>query len=239
MIALILSAGIGSRLKPHTNIKHKCLVEVADNKSIIDIQLTNLRKNDINDIVIAVGHFKEKIKNHIELYYPDLNIILVNNNKYAFTNCIYSMWLCRKYLHEDMIFLTGDLVFESKVIKDMIDSNLNNMIYVNPEAALNKEDFNVEIGDNGYIKEIGVNVCGKNAKSCYPLYKISISSMKIWMKEIDNYIKQDKTNLYCEDAFNNISDKINLVPLYTTDFCMEIDNCDDLLEAKKYYKNFC
>ena len=44
--------------------------------------------------------------------------------------------------------------------------------------------------------------------------------------------RDNKLTLY----FNNISDKINLVPMYTTDFCMEIDDRDDLLEAEKYYK---
>ena len=92
------------------------------------------------------------------------------------------------------------------------------------------------MGDNGFVKEIGVNVYGENARMCCPLYKLSKSSMKIWMKEIDNYIQQDKTNLYCEVAFNNISDKIKLMPMYTTDFCMEIDDHEDLLEAKKYYE---
>ena len=59
--------------------------------------------------------------------------------------------------------------------------------------------------------------------------------MKIWMEEIDTYVKQNKTDLYGEDAFNSISDKINLSPMFTTDFCMEIDDHNDLIKAKKYY----
>ena len=116
------------------------------------------------------------------------------------------------------------------------NSKFENLMYVNPEAQINEKEFKVKIGNNYFIKEIGVNVFDENAKIAYPLYKLSKSSMKIWMKEIDNYIQQDKTNLYGEDAFNNISDKINLMPMYTTDFCMEIDDHEDLLEAKKYYE---
>ena len=117
-----------------------------------------------------------------------------------------------------------------------IHSKFNNVMYVNPESQINEKNFKVKIGNNDFIKEIGVNIFDENAKIAYPLYKLSKSSMKIWMKEIDNYIQQDKTNLYGEDAFNNISDKINLMPMYTTDFCMEIDDHEDLLEAKKYYE---
>ena len=236
MIAFILAAGASTRLKPNTLSRHKCLLEIFDNKKIIDIELTSLRDNGVRDVIIAVGYFKEKIENYVKLNYPDMNFIFVNNEKYASTNCIYSMWLCREHLNEDTIFLTGDLIFESKVMKDMIQSKFNNVMYVNPESQIIEKNFKVKIGNNDFIKEIGVNVFDENAKIAYPLYKLSKSSMKIWMKEIDNYIQQDKTNLYGEDAFNNISDKINLMPMYTTDFCMEIDDHEDLLEAKKYYK---
>ncbi len=236
MIAFILAAGPGTRLEPYTLSKHKCLLEVFDNKKVIDIELINLRDNGVKDVIIAVGHFKEKIETYVKSNYPDMNFIFVNNEKYASTNCIYSMWLCREHLNEDTIFLTGDLIFESKVMKDMVNSKFNNIMYVNPEAQINKNNFKVIIGNNDFIKEIGVNVFDKNARIAYPLYKLSKSSMKIWMKEIDNYIQQDKTNLYCEVAFNNISDKINLMPMHTTDFCMEIDDHEDLLEAKNYYE---
>ena len=236
MIAFILAAGSGTRLEPYTLSKHKCLLEVFDNKKVIDIELINLRDNGVKDVIIAVGHFKEKIETYVKSNYPDMNFIFVNNEKYASTNCIYSMWLCREHLNEDTIFLTGDLIFESKVMKDIVNSKFNNIMYVNPEVQIDTKNFKVKIGNNDFIKEIGVNVFDENARMAYPLYKLSKSSMKIWMKEIDNYIQQDKTNLYGEDAFNNISDKINIMPMYTTDFCMEIDNHEDLLEAKKYYK---
>ena len=236
MIAFILAAGSCTRLEPYTLSKHKCLLEVFDNKKVIDIELKNLRDNGVKDVIIAVGHFKEKIETYVKSNYPDMNFIFVNNEKYASTNCIYSMWLCREHLNEDTIFLTGDLIFESKVMKDMVNSKFNNIMYVNPEAQINKNNFKVIIGNNDFIKEIGVNVFDENARIAYPLYKLSKSSMKIWMKEIDNYIQQDKTNLYCEVAFNNISDKINLMPMHTTDFCMEIDDHEDLLEAKNYYE---
>ena len=60
--------------------------------------------------------------------------------------------------------------------------------------------------------------------------------MNVWMNEIENYIKKEKVNLYGEDAFNTISDKINLLPMFSNDFCMEIDNQKDLFKARKYFR---
>ena len=116
MIAFILAAGPSTRLTTLTLNKHKCLLEIIDNLKIIDIELINLRENGIRDIVISVGHYKEKIESHIKSNYSDMNFTFVYNEKYINTNCIYSMWLCRDHLNEDMIFLTGDLIFESKVV---------------------------------------------------------------------------------------------------------------------------
>ena len=66
MIAFILAAGSCTRLEPYTLSKHKCLLEVFDNKKVIDIELINLRDNGVKDVIIAVGHYKEKIETYVK-----------------------------------------------------------------------------------------------------------------------------------------------------------------------------
>ena len=52
--------------------------------------------------------------------------------------------------------------------------------------------------------------------------------------EIDEFVKKGKTKCYAEDAFNEISDKIKLYPVYyEKEFAMEIDDFEDLKKAKK------
>ena len=54
------------------------------------------------------------------------------------------------------------------------------------------------------------------------------------MKQIDEEINADNTNIYAEDAFNKISDKITLQPFYYDDnICMEIDTIEDLKKARE------
>ncbi|EFA7268345.1 TPA: NTP transferase domain-containing protein, partial [Escherichia coli] len=55
MIGIILAAGVGSRLRPMTNSKPKCLVTVAG-KPILDYQLNSYRLAGIKDIFIIVGY---------------------------------------------------------------------------------------------------------------------------------------------------------------------------------------
>ena len=53
------------------------------------------------------------------------------------------------------------------------------------------------------------------------------------MYEIEKEVKKGNVDIYAEDAFNKISDKITLNPLYfSKEFCMEIDTMEDLKEAR-------
>ena len=62
--------------------------------------------------------------------------------------------------------------------------------------------------------------------------------MKIWMDEVDNFVTQGITDCYAQNAFNNVSHKINLRPLfYDTELGMDIDNQDDLKKVRAHFKN--
>lgn len=69
MQAMILAAGLGTRLKPITNDIPKALVEV-NGKSLLEIAIRNLIENDFLKIIINVHHFADKIKEFL------------NNNKF-------------------------------------------------------------------------------------------------------------------------------------------------------------
>ena len=60
-IAVILAAGQGTRLRPLTNDKPKCLVEI-DGKSILKRQTSTLREAGIQDIKIVTGYKGNEIE---------------------------------------------------------------------------------------------------------------------------------------------------------------------------------
>ena len=56
-------------------------------------------------------------------------------------------------------------------------------------------------------------------------------------RNIDKFVKDGNVNVYGEEAFNNISDKLKLYAVYYGDeFCMEIDNFEELEIARKFFK---
>ncbi len=65
MQAMILAAGLGTRLKPITNEIPKALVEV-NGKTLLEIAIRKLIENDFRKIVINVHHFADKVKKFLD-----------------------------------------------------------------------------------------------------------------------------------------------------------------------------
>ena len=64
MITVILAGGLGKRLRPLTSDRPKPMIQI--NKTpIIELQVKWLKKFGITDIIVLVGHLREKIKHHL------------------------------------------------------------------------------------------------------------------------------------------------------------------------------
>ena len=176
-----------------------------------------------------------KIKEYVKEKYPDLEVSYVNNPKYETTNYIYSMWLTKGLIDDDIILLHGDLVFEKKLLERLIKKKYENCVLVNRKIKPLKKDFKAVIENNRMVK-IGVEFSGENAFFSAPLYKFSKSDFLCWLDETEKFIRREDVNSYAEDAFNEISDKVMLHPLYSDEeFCMEIDTMEDLEIARNKY----
>jgi NDP-sugar pyrophosphorylase family protein len=64
MRAMILAAGLGTRLRPLTDDRPKALVEIAG-RTPLEITLTRLREFGIHDVIINAHHFADKIVEYL------------------------------------------------------------------------------------------------------------------------------------------------------------------------------
>jgi NDP-sugar pyrophosphorylase family protein len=65
MKAMILAAGLGTRLRPLTDNRPKALVEVAG-RTMLEITLSRLRAYDIREVIINVHHFADMILEYLK-----------------------------------------------------------------------------------------------------------------------------------------------------------------------------
>lgn len=65
MKAMVLAAGLGTRLRPLTNDRPKALVEVSG-RTMLEITLARLREFGIQDVIINVHHFADKLLDYLK-----------------------------------------------------------------------------------------------------------------------------------------------------------------------------
>ncbi len=108
----ILAAGIGSRMEPFTEHINKSLLPV-DFKAVIS---HIIEKFDVNiELVIAVGHLKETVKDYLECAHTDRKFIIVEVDRFTGKGSGpgYSLMQCRDYLDLPFVFFASDtLVLE-------------------------------------------------------------------------------------------------------------------------------
>ena len=130
MNAIILAAGLGSRLKPLTKEVPKPLVKV-NGLSLIERQIYLLKEAGICEIIIVIGYMSDKFK-FLEKKY---NVKFIYNNKYKEYNNIYSLYLAQDYLNNTYI-LEGDVY----LTKNLFIENLKHSTYF----AVKKEMYENE-----------------------------------------------------------------------------------------------
>ncbi|MGP9768034.1 phosphocholine cytidylyltransferase family protein [Halomonas sp. AOP13-D3-9] len=113
MIAIILAAGQGTRLRPLTDHKPKCLVEL-EGKSLLEHQLITLRELGINNIHIVAGYCAEQLNR--------ADITHHFNPNYASTNMVSTLFAAESAMsgEDDLIISYGDIVYEPKVLQTLL-----------------------------------------------------------------------------------------------------------------------
>lgn len=234
MKALIFNSGMGSRLGKLTENNPKCLISLGNGESILERQLRILAACGIDEFVITVGPFQEKICERVSYFTNNgCTIHLIENSLYSHTNYIYSMHLARELLvDDDFLILHGDLVFDIGLAKSIIESECASLGTVMLDAPLSKKDFNARIS-NGYIDEVGVGISGADCVAFQPFYRLSSASMKIWLDVVERYIDAGVKDVYAETAANEVFSSMRIAPFDCSGHVVcEIDTPEDLEYAQ-------
>jgi len=133
MDAIILAAGMGSRLGSLTRDKAKCLVEVGG-MPIIDRVLRQLKWLGVERLTLVVGYQAEGLMDHVlQCAERPAGIEFVRNDIFAETNNMYSLWLAKDALcRTDVLLLESDLLLPDSVVRGLADAPCANACLVAP-----------------------------------------------------------------------------------------------------------
>ena len=158
MKAVILLAGIGSRLHPITLDKPKSLLPVGD-ATILQHMLTKLLRNGVDSFIIICGHMQEIIESYVQKNFPKLAVRFVRNEHYLVTNTGYSLLLARPYLDgQSFTKLDGDVIFDEAIIQKLLATDDSASVVCVDHKAVNEEVIKVICHSSGDISRIGNRV---------------------------------------------------------------------------------
>ena len=235
MKALILAAGLGSRLAPITNDRPKSMVPV-NGTPILKKQINNLIENNILDITIITGYKSEVIENFVKDFYPTIKII--NSIDYKATNNMYSAYLAREYMIDsDFLMMNADVFYDSSVLKSLIDFEYQNAVVTDIGNYL-EESMKV-IEKDGKLVEISKQISKEEALGAsIDVYKFSKEAGEIFFNKCKEYIEEkNELNLWSEIALNDCFKEIDFKACPLNGRWLEIDNLEDLKSAEELFKD--
>ena len=153
--ALIIAAGLGSRLKKHTENLPKCMLDFGG-KTLLQRQLDSYKKNGIKDISLIRGYKKEKI-NYKGIKYFE-------NTDYKNNNILNSIFYAEKAINGNIIISYSDILFDSSVVERTLSSNHDISVivdidwrgyYVGRKDHPISEAENVIFNSNNEVEKIG------------------------------------------------------------------------------------
>ena len=150
MKAIIVAAGIGSRLGELTKNTTKSLVNVND-KTILEHQISIFKKHGIHDITVIIGPHPEQ--------YNFKDISFIHDKKFMEHDILSSFMLARSIMDDDVIVSYGDVIFDENILKPLIDFDGSIGLGMDFNWEKNYEGENKHLKYEATVGQIKNNIC--------------------------------------------------------------------------------
>lgn len=234
MKALILAAGLGTRLAPITDDRPKSLVPV-NGKPILLKQIENLLENGITDITVVSGYKGDMLKKTVLGLYPDIKII--HSADYASTNNMYSAYLAKEAMENaSFLMMNADVFYDASVITALLKDKSPNAIVT--EIGRYVEESMKVVEKDGRLVKISKAIPQEEALGVsIDVYKFSAEGGTAFFQKCADYIEaKGELKLWSEVALNDVLSEIIFKPCPLVGRWLEIDNHEDLAAAETLFK---
>lgn len=235
MIGVILAAGMAKRLRPLTDTKPKCLLEVGK-RSLLERTVDAMRQAGIQEFLVVTGYRGEMIREFLTIHYPLSTIHYLDNIDYEHNNNIYSLWMaCQKVRGCDFLLMDSDILCDPAAVV-RIAQEQTSALAVN-RHELGEEEMKVVVDADSRITEI--------SKTCRPedamgesvgIEKITADYSEALARELDQMILQEGLiDIFYERAFERLIPQGHTFKVVDTThyFSYELDTPEDFQRAQE------
>ncbi len=236
MKAIILAAGMASRLRPLTLTTPKSLLKVGE-RSLLQRSMDALIANGVTEFCIVTGYLHDMIEDFVKEQYADsIQVTFIYNKVYETTNNIYSLWLARPFAEgQEVLLLDSDLLYDPQIVTRVLATDAPNVLTL-IRHELGEEEMKVVTDAQGSIKEI--------SKTCNPadaageslgIEKMGKEYTKALYRELESMMNDEHLeNVFYERAFERLIPQGHTYQVQdvTELFSCELDTIEDFENAK-------
>lgn len=229
MKAIILAARKGTRLLPLTKETPQCLLKIGK-KTILEKQIENLKKADIKDIIVITGHLSEKI----EKFCWEPGIKTLFNPFYEVSWMALALWIVRNELKEDFIFLYSDVLFDQKIIQELLENKNDICLAIKKNGV--REEAEKVVEKEGTIINVSKDRNEEENGEFIGIAKFSGIGAKKLVKELE-FIARTNLNASLIEVINGLIKKgetVAALDIKDAQF-IDIDFPEDLEKAEKIF----
>jgi choline kinase len=238
-MAVILAAGVGSPLSPLTAKTAKSLLSVGGSV-ILERMIRNCLSCGMSQFVVVLGHRADDIKQFIDKTFRGIRVTYVINDRYRDTNTGYSLMLASSTVGTaEFIKFDADVVFETRILRALIDSDLPNLLCIDRNIELADEEVKVIADDEMRVSEIGKSADPATALGeSIGIEKISAVTGPLLFAELTKMMESPaNAQAYYQAAYARLVDKG--IPFHALDITgmkwTKIDTPEDFAAANAMF----
>lgn len=235
MIGVILAAGMAKRLRPLTDTKPKCLLEVGG-KTLLERTVRAMQQAGISEFVVVTGYRADQIREALTSIVSPQNITFLHNADYEHNNNIYSLWMAGEVVRgKDFLLMDSDILCDPAAVVRIAEQT-------EPALALNRhecgeEEIKVIVDVDNHIVEIN--------KTCNPadaigesvgIEKMTADYSTALYRELDQMIlKEGLVDVFYERCFERLIPQGYTFRVVDTTsyFSYELDTPEDFQRAQE------
>ena len=206
MQAVILAAGMGSRLNVMTGGGSKALVDIGGRPLLLHT-LEALADHGIGPVLVIVGHEAPALREAI----GDRAEVLLND-RFAETNSLYSLWLARDWITGPFVLLNCDLFFDPQILDDLLEQSGNVLAY-DSTSSRGREQTKVALKERRVV-DLGKDLPSNSARGeSLGMIKFDAEGARAMIATAKHLIEAGQENAWVIEATRTVCKEITLYGL--------------------------
>jgi choline kinase len=235
--AVLLAAGMATRLRPLTDSCPKCLLDVGG-KTILERAIEGVLACGIDEFVFVTGFRAQMIESFVARRFPELKAAWIKNERYAETNNAYSLLLAESAVRGAFLLLDSDILFQPELIRELQACPERPCIALDRHPC-SEEEIKLLLDGGRRVADIGKEldpalVAGESIG--FELFSDE-AKLALYATLRKRIVDEKRENEFYEASFKEMIERgISFTAVDTTRFpAMEIDSVQDLERAREEF----